>query len=116
MRYKINPKLNSSLKEYSDKVMWTCARKTLDMSIQVIPSDTRTMRVASSGFRGTGVVKINNGYEIGSDTFYASDVWNYDDANTNWTTPGTRNKWFLKTWNKNQKIIKQLAVKGTKLK
>lgn len=99
-----------------DKILYFMARKTLDMTIPHTPRDTGIMREATSGFRGQGVVKTTNGYELGSDTYYASDVYLYDDNTTNWTTPGTYSHWFARTWRDKQSILKQMAINHYRLK
>lgn len=115
IKVKVNPKTEEKLIKCTDKQLYAIARKTLDMSIQSIPRDTGKMRLASSGFRGQGVIMIDDGYRIGSDTDYASKVWKYPD-NTNWTTPGTTGKWYLKIWNKNRSNIIKMAVAQNKLR
>lgn len=112
---KVDTNTGQKLINCTDKQLYAIARKTLDMSIPTIPRDTGRMRLASSGFRGRGVVKISNGYAIGSDTYYASKVWNYPDT-TNWTTPGTNGEWYLRTWNRNRNQIIKMALIQNKLR
>lgn len=112
---KVNPKTGTKLIDCTDRQLYAIARKTLDMTIPTIPKDTNKMRLASSGFRGRGVVKTTNGYAIGSDTYYASTVWNYPSS-TNWSTPGTNEKWYLKMWNKNKNLIIDMALAQNKLR
>lgn len=106
----------NKLKGVPDKMLYFMARKTLDMTIPYVPQDTKVMRLSTSGFRGQGVVKTPHGYEIGSDTYYASDVYLYDDSTTNWTTPGTYSHWFARTWRDKQPTIKQMAIDYYRLK
>lgn len=115
VQVKIDPKSQKKLIECTDKQLYAIARKTLDMSIQSIPRNTGNMSIASSGYRGQGVIKMDNGYRIGSDTDYASKVWLYPD-NTNWTTPNTTGKWYLKTWSKNRPNIVKMAIAQNKLR
>lgn len=112
---KTDPRTNQKLINCTDKQLYAIARKTLDMTIPKIPRDTGRMRLSSSGFRGTGVVKTTNGYAIGSDTYYASKVWNYPDT-THWTTPGTNGEWYLRVWNRNRNQIINMALVQNKLR
>lgn len=119
MKFSVNVKVDTNtgqkLINCTDKQLYAIARKTLDMTIPTIPRDTGRMRLASSGFRGRGVVKTSNGYAIGSDTYYASKVWKYPDT-TNWTTPGTNGEWYLRTWNRNRNQIIKMALIQNKLR
>lgn len=119
MEYKV--KWNeSSLKRLNstpDKTMYFIARKTLDLTIPHVPWRTGRMARSTSGFRGSGVTKLdNNKYAIGSDTSYARKVYLYNDATTHWTTIGTYSHWFSRTWKEKKDIVSALAVNHFKLK
>lgn len=91
--FKWNPKVQNGLKVIPDDILYTIAKQTLDLSRPLIPKDKGKLRTAtaSGGVRGT-----SGDYYIGSYTSYATRVWNLPDS-TNWTTPGTNNKWFART-------------------
>lgn len=99
----------------ADKMIKQIAKMTLDASIPVTPMDSGKMRRATTGFHGLGVIGGMCNYEIGSATDYASDVYSYPDS-TNWTTPGTGNRWFAKTWKRRGKSISKIAISKYKLK
>lgn len=113
---KISKKLVPTLENVTDRQMYAIARKTLDASIQKTPRFRGTMRLATSGYHGVGVVKNSNKeYQIGSATDYASEVYLYP-PDTNWTTPGTNNKWFIRTWEQFGKNIVKIVLSKEKLK
>lgn len=96
-----------------DLINYAIARYTLDMSASFIPFDTGKLRTSSFAY---GVRSTTNGYEIGSATYYARKVWNYNQNTTHWTTPGTGSHWYAVIWNKNKENIKKRAVIKYKLK
>lgn len=115
-KFKINKNLVPSLEKVSDRQMYAIARKTLDASIPRTPQFSRKMRMATSGFHGVGVEKIGSKeYQIGSATDYASTVYMYPEA-THWTTPGTNNRWFIRTWETLGKNITKIVLSKEKLK
>ena len=87
---RLNPNLERTLTQVSDKMIYAIAKETLTQSESVIPLRTGKMRRSSIQ---AGVKGSNKDYYIGSYTKYASRVWNFPD-NTNWTTPGTNNRWY----------------------
>ena len=101
-----NKKVMNGLTIIPDSILYLCAKQTLDLSRPIIPKDTGKMRTstASGGVRGG-----NGNYYIGSYTGYASKVWNYPDR-TNWTTPGTNNKWFARTLKRYNSVIVNNAI------
>lgn len=94
----LNLKVMNGLNKIPDDILYIVARETLDLSQPKIPkSNTKnhagTLRRATS----SGGVRGGNGdFYIGSYTNYAKYVWKMPDS-TNWTTPGTNNKWFART-------------------
>ena len=108
---KIDPKLQSNLTQHCDKMILDIARDTLNQSRTTIPMRTGAMRRSSitSGVKGS-----NLDYHIGSYTSYASRVWNFPEG-TNWTTPGTNNKWYERVWRSKGQLITKNAVERNKL-
>lgn len=104
---KVNTKqLKPQLYKYEDRIIYYLARYTLAYSINIIPYRTGKMRRTTTG---AGVQGSNKEYRIGSYTDYASKVWQYPD-NTRWTTPGTTNRWFERTYNKNRDTFLENAI------
>lgn len=101
-----NPKVMKGLTIISDDILYTIAKQTLDLSRPIIPKDTGKMRTstASGGVRGE-----NGDFYIGSYTSYASHVWGMPES-TNWTTPGTNNKWFARTLKQHNAVIVNNAI------
>lgn len=104
----------------ADNMIKQVAKMTLDASIPITPMSATpghsgTLRKATIGFHGLGVIGSNGVYQIGSATDYASKVYVYPDS-TNWTTPGTGNQWFAKTWKRRGKSISKIAISKYKLK
>lgn len=108
---KLNPKLEPTLTQVSDKMIYAIAKETLTQSESVIPLRTGKMRKSSIT---AGVKGSNRDYYIGSYTSYATHVWNLPD-NTNWTTPGTNNRWFERTLREKGQMIIINAVGRNKL-
>lgn len=103
-----NTKTQAGLKVIPDRVMYSVARQTLDMSYSLIPRRKGKLRTSSmsAGVRGS-----NGNYYIGSYTSYASYVWNMEGVN--WTTPGTDGKWYARTIKRHgQTIINNAINKG----
>lgn len=100
-----NTKVRLGLKKIPDDILYSVARQTLDLSYPIIPKDTTTMARSSMS---NGVRGGNGDFYIGSFTDYASYVWKME--NVHWTTPGTTNKWFARTLNKNGKTIIDNAI------
>jgi len=108
---KLNPKLEQNLTEVNDKILFEIARDTLTQSETVIPMRTGKMRKSSMT---AGVKGSNLDYYIGSYTSYATHVWNFPD-NTNWTTPGTNNRWYERVWKEKGALIQINAIERNKL-
>lgn len=114
--FNISKKIVPTLEHVTDKQMYSIARKTLDATNQKVPRFKGFLRNSTSGFLGVGVVKLGNqNYEIGSAMDYASDVYMYPE-NTNWTTPGTNNQWFIRAWQQFGKNIVKIVLSKEKLK
>ena len=108
---KVNPNLLSKLTQHSDKIVHTIAQETLNQSRKTIPMRTGAMRRSSIT---AGVKGSNMNYYIGSYTSYAKYVWQFPD-NTNWTTPGTNNKWYERIWRERGEHITRNIVGRNKL-
>lgn len=108
---KLNPSLQKELTQQSDRIVYQVANGVLGQSKTTIPLRTGAMRRSSitSGVKGS-----NLDYYIGSYTSYASKVWNFPDS-TNWTTPGTNNKWYERTWKTKGQLITKTIVERNKL-
>ena len=109
VEFKWNPRTKRGLQTIPSTMLYTIARETLDISesTSIIPKDTGRMRTTSmaGGVRNSGL----NEYYIGSFTDYASYVWNMPSS-TNWTTPGSNNKWYARTLKKHGQTIINNAI------
>lgn len=100
-----NTRTMNGLKRLPDKVIYSVARQTLDLSYPIIPRDTGRLRTSSM----SGGVRGGNGdYYIGSYTSYASYVWNMEGVH--WTTSGTNNKWFTRGLKRYGAVITNNAI------
>ena len=91
--FKWNPITKKGLERIPDDILYSIAVQTLDLSYPMIPKDSKKMAISSKA----GGVKGGNGdFYIGSYTNYAKYVWKMPQGKTNWTTPGTSNKWFAR--------------------
>ena len=112
VEFKPNPKVERGLKEIPDDILYSIARQTLDMSVNIIPKSVgqatsgKLRRTSLSG----GVRGSHQDYYIGSYTNYAVHVWNMNDATTNWTTPNTHSQWYTRTLKKNGQTIINNAI------
>lgn len=93
-------------------IIYTCARKLLDMSVPLIPMDSGKMRKTSVGH---GVRGRSGDLYIGSYTDYAKEVW-AKPKSTNWTTEGTTSKWYDVAMKKYGKIILAQSINEKGLK
>lgn len=105
------PNLQRNLTQHSDKIIYEIAKETLIQSKKTIPMRTGNMRRSSIN---AGVKGSNRDYYIGSYTGYAKYVWNFPDS-TNWTTPGTNNKWYYRIWKAREEHITKNIVGRNKL-
>ena len=108
---KLDNGLERNLTQVCDKIIFETAKETLDQSKTTIPLRTGALRKSSIT---AGVKGSNQDYYIGSYTSYASRVWNFPDT-TNWTTPGTNNKWYERTWKSKGALIQKSVVERNKL-
>ena len=106
-----NDRVKYGLTVIPDDILYEIARQTLDRSynlipMSAIPNHKGFLRLKSIG----GGVKGGSGdYYIGSYTDYASRVWKMPES-TNWTTPGTTNKWFARTLDRYGSTIIESAI------
>ena len=110
-KVRLNPRLDDTIIDRQDKIIFGVASETLRQSESVIPMRTGNMRRSSMT---AGVKGSNLNYYIGSYTSYASIVWNFPDT-TNWTTPGTNNKWFARVWKEKGVLITTNVIERNKL-
>ena len=108
---KIDPNLKENMTQRQDRMVFAIASDTLKESESTIPMRTGAMRKSSIS---AGVKGSNMDYYIGSYTSYATHVWNFPD-NTNWTTPGTNNRWYERVWREKGTLITFNAVERNKL-
>lgn len=108
---RLNPKVMGGLKRIPDDILYTIANETLSFSENIIPmskiknhAGTLLRETASGGVKGG-----NGDYYIGSYTNYAKYVWKMPSS-TNWTTPGTNNKWFARALKEHQATIIDNAI------
>ena len=97
-----------------DKVMYTVARITLDLTMPTIPmsrgkSTSGQLRRSTSVY---GVRGSDGDYTIGSATSYAKYVYDMPST-THWTTTGTNERWFHKTFEKKHNSIVKQAIDRT---
>ena len=118
MKYKVDTKLiwnNKTRKEIlqaPDKMLYSCARRLLDITIPNIPfnkGDTRRTS-ANAGVRGD-----DGDYYIGSYTDYAVYPYNMKEG-THWSEPGTYQQWYDRNWKEKGDVIIEQAVKEYELK
>lgn len=109
----LNPSLEKNLDQFQDEVIYEVARETLDRTIPVIPYFKGELMNSTLAY---GVKGSNKDYTIGSQTAYASRVWKFNDATTNWTTTGTHSKWFEYIWKKDHDNIVSNVIERNKLK
>lgn len=111
--FKWNKSTKQKILNQSPKTMYAIARQLLDMTLPTIPyGKTGDLRKTSMS---AGVRNAGKKYYIGSFTNYAKAVYTMSD-NTNWTTPGTNNKWFDKMWKLKKSIILNTVEKQERLK
>ena len=96
------------LHEIPDRIIYSSARQTLDITYPTIPELTGKLKQSSLA---RGVQGGDGVYKIGSYTDYASFVYIKNNDTTNWTTPGTNSHWFTETWQKRGKSIVQEAIR-----
>lgn len=108
---RLNPKVMGGLKRIPDDILYTIANETLGFSENIIPmskiknhAGTLRRETASGGVKGG-----NGDYYIGSYTNYAKYVWKMPSS-TNWTTPNTNNKWFVRALKEHQATIIDNAI------
>lgn len=106
-----NKTVLNGLKRIPDDILYTTAKQTLDLSQPIIPKSniknhagTLRRATASGGVRGG-----SGDYYIGSYTNYAKYVWKMPSS-TNWTTPNTNNKWFVRALKEHQATIIDNAI------
>ena len=118
VKFTWNKEAKKKLKTVDDEILYDIARMTLDRTYPTIPMST--LKNNSGRLRRStmeyGVQKGDKGYTIGSNTEYASRVYQMNDSTTNWSTKGTGSKWFGKTWQKEAQIITKQAVERNMLK
>lgn len=95
-----------------DKMVQGIARMTLDRAIPVTPKDTGRMRNTALS---RGVFKYQGSWAIGNFTNYSATVYDYPDT-VHWTTPGTGNQWYMKTWKRQGMTITNTVVTQERLK
>lgn len=118
MKYKVSAKLiwnnktRKALEEAPDKMLYSCARRLLDVTIPNIPFDTGNTRKSSAnaGVRNDGSV-----YYVGSYTDYAIYPYNMKEG-THWSEPGTYQQWYDRNWKDKGNTILEQAVKEYRIK
>lgn len=111
-KLEVNKKTDKRLRNIGDSTMKIVARTVLDMAYSRIPLSDRVNngRLRRSAY-SYGVQQNRKGmYSIGNEVGYASYVWNMGN-NTNWTTPGTSEKWYEKTLKEKGDIIIADAIR-----
>jgi len=98
------------LNKFKDRVIYSIARNTLDMtaSTKAFPYLTGTLERDSmaNGVINTGQYK----YSLGAKNIkYAPKVWTY--TNVKWTNPSTQPQWFVSVYKKHEHDIVTRAIK-----
>lgn len=109
---KWRPDAYSKLILVPDKMVRGIARMTLDRAISVTPKNTGNMRQTALI---RGVFQYQGSWAIGNFTNYSSAVYDYPDS-VHWTTPGTGNQWYMKTWKRQGTSITNTIVNQERLK
>lgn len=115
-KFQWEPGAQKKISEQPDKVCYTIARITLDLTEPHIPLSNKIYAgnlrrtSMSAGVRGT-----NKDYYIGSYTDYASYVWDMGSG-TRWSTPGTFGKWYEQIFKSKYNTIVNNAIERNKLK
>lgn len=110
------PGKEKELLDVSDKIAYSVARITLDMTYTHIPLATyKNAGKLRQSSMSAGVRGDNKNYHVGSYTNYAKYVWNMG-VGTHWSTPGTNGKWYEEVWKKQRDTIIKTALERNKLK
>ena len=114
--FTIDKSLYKNLDNFIDKVIYSVARQTLDMSYNTIPlsNNVNSGRLRASSL-AYGVQGSNKQYTIGSTTNYAKYVWVMNNNTTNWTTAGTGSEWYTRYFKIYGKGIVSQAIEENKL-
>lgn len=113
---KIDNFLEKNIHNFKDKVIYSVARQTLDMSYNTIPlsNNVNSGRLRSSSL-AYGVQGGNGVYTIGSTTSYAAYVWKMNNDTTNWTTAGTGSEWYTRYFKTHGNSIVAQAIEENRL-
>ena len=110
--FKWNPKVYKGLQRIPDDILSEIAKQTLEYATPHIPKSVgkRTSGTLRRTSVAGGVRGSNGDFYIGSYTGYATRVWNFNDSNTNWSTPDTHSKWYAWTLKRYGKTIIDTAI------
>lgn len=113
---KFDKKTMQILEKFPSKFLYSLASQTLDLSYPTIPlSDSKNRGRLRSSSRAYGVQQhTSTDYSIGSQTSYASRVWNMNNETTHWTTAGTGSKWYERTLKEKKNLMVANAIKEAK--
>ena len=107
----IKPLPVEKIMSFEDKVVFTCARLTLDFTNPHFPYLTGDLARSSMA---KGVSKRGDKtYSLGYNSYvapYAKEVWNYSQKSTNWTNTRSYSKWYLTEWKNQKQTILGMAV------
>lgn len=111
MNYDVSVKWNAGaqnkIEESPNRMLYSVARQTLDLTYKHMPMNTGKMRQSSMS---AGVRGRRGEYYVGSYTSYAKIVWNYGEG-TKWTTPDTFGKWYARVYSQYSKSITERAIR-----
>lgn len=113
----IKPLPVEKIMKFEDKVVFTCARLTLDFTNPHFPYLTGDLARSSMA---RGVAKRGDKtYSLGYSSSvapYAKEVWNYSQTGTNWTNPRSYSKWYVTEWKNRRETILGMAVTRSYIK
>lgn len=112
IEFKPNKETEKKLLGLPDRILYKCARITLDFTNPHIPM-SRRKKTSGQLRRSTMIYGVRGGngdYTIGSVTSYAKYVYNMNNSTTNWTTKDTYSHWFHETFKKKQQLIIKNAI------
>lgn len=116
MNYDVSVKWNagaqSKVEESPNRILYSVARQTLDLTYKHIPMSAgrKTSGRLRRSSMSAGVRGRRGEYYVGSYTSYAKKVWNYGSG-THWTTPDTFGKWYARVYNQYSKSITERAIR-----
>ena len=113
----LKPIPTKEISAFEDKVVYTCARITLDLTNPHFPYLTGDLARSSmaKGVQKRGDKIYSLGYNS-STAPYAKKVWNYPQGGVNWTNKRTYAQWYYTVWRNQKETILGMAVTRSYIK